>query len=1700
MKKTVSICLILAVLLCLVTMYGCEKPVTNTTAPTADASETPAATPTDNNYTPSKNPPVVSPLMATSALKDGYTLVPTKYGMTGIDTASAFVLTTPAAAALEDIVAMLSIDGQPAPDIAQKSETEFTVTPAATLLPNSLYMFRLRRDFGTDVTWAFQTAVKFQITSSYPYNEASNVPKNTGIEVTFSGEGYGNIDPYFNISPNVKGSFEYHKKTAVFVPESLAYKTIYTVTIKAGIKFDGTGEILKDDYVFAFETEAEPGHKPPKFETYLDFNNKYAVLPTIEAPTVEFWIYHEYGTEMPDSKVNVYKFSSSESAISAVKQFASTPYWSIYNREDRFIDTNGMSNIMSFDTKRNYDRNNYCLTLLDKLSQGFYLLEATLENSRDQMILQINDLPLQVVGDDDKTIIWVNDISTGKASANAEVRDVKNNKTYKTDASGIVVVERALSTDDWDQIDVTSADGKVCVYLYSRQQYFYYGRWGYSNSANESYWTVMQLDRTLFKRDDTVSFFGFAQARKNNAKIENVTAVLTQGYRHYYDYGFGINFNSARDILLKQTVPVRNCAYSDKIKLPNLDSGSYCITVYSGDTVLGSTYFTVQDYVKPPYKIELEAEKAAVFSGETATFTAKASFFEGTPVSDLSVSYNLWGYMLNTIGNGQAQTDINGEVKISQKIIPTGDAQGEAGLYCSIEATLPEIGYTVKSANNRVFINDIDVKTKANRTGANATLAVDVNTITLDRLNDGTAKDYYDYLDKPVANKSISVDINRVYYVKRESGTFYDYIEKKNVTTYRYNRMEEKINSFFMTTDSDGKAANNFTVPDRENESYYAIITCIDGNGRNIKLTEYIGRDYSFYWENASYNDLYLDVAKEESYFLGDDVNLTLKRGTDTVTNGGILFVNMQNGIKNYQVGMNPYSFKFTQEEVPNVWVYAYYFDGLKYQSTYRMNVNIRYNNAERLLDLETVADKETYKPGEMCTVTVTARDIDGNAKEANVNISIVDEALFALMDYGFYTLNDLYRDLNPGLRLASTSHGAFDSYSIGYTGSGKNMVEEYADSAAPAYAPPMASPEPEIDRGGGASDTYLREIFKDTAFFSTMRTDKSGKAVYTFKLPDNITSWRLSVSGISDDLYASSITQNIIVTNPMFINYTLNDEFLVGDIPTIGVNAYGTSLTGAETVEFEVWDESNPDSKYTAKGVAFERVNIPLWVMKNEGENALVVKATVSNGTSDAVKHQYQVLKSYREIDAAVYYDVTTSTVFEVGKGGLTNITFTDRSRGAFLRELLWFRYVYGDRIEKLLVRREANKLLAKYFPDLKLYGCDDSFDLKQYQRNNGGIAILPYAESDLETTVKLLPYIIDEVNLNTLKSYLYNIYEGDGSDNKMCALYGLAMLNEPVLLDLYNYSMLDNLSVKDLVYIALGFYALGETGVASSIYDNGIAPKLERLDPYYRIYTGADNDDILEATSAASLLATKLDKPEKDGLYGYCIKNFTTDILISIEKLSHIEHEIAKRTDVSGSVTYTLFGEEFTREFANGGCYTLSIPAQSIGEFKLLDVKGDVGAVSVFKMPMTEIGEIDDDITVSRSFYKGTNGKVATATFAQGDLVRVELRIDYTAKALDGSYCVTDYLPSGLEFAPNSAKIEGASRFGYGCNCYCTVEGQKVTFYDYNSRFYKDRTYYYYARVICPGTYKAEGPLVQNLTAKDCYTVGADTTITIK
>jgi hypothetical protein len=546
-------------------------------------------------------------------------------------------------------------------------------------------------------------------------------------------------------------------------------------------------------------------------------------------------------------------------------------------------------------------------------------------------------------------------------------------------------------------------------------------------------------------------------------------------------------------------------------------------------------------------------------------------------------------------------------------------------------------------------------------------------------------------------------------------------------------------------------------------------------------------------------------------------------------------------------------------------------------------------------------------------------------------------------------------------------------------------------------------------------------------------------------------------------------------------------------------VNAYGTGLEGGEEVLFEVWREEAPQDVRSATGDAFERINIPLWEKTEEGFGALVIHAS-TRAFQDAVRHSYQVLSSHRQVETAVFYQVTEDTTFDVSPYGLTNITFMDAGRGQFLEDLIRMRFIWrnGARIEGLVAKREATGLIQRHFPETNLFWEPTNFELSDYQMENGGLGVLPYAEADLMTTVSLLPFVLDEINAVAARNYLFDIAQNSPTENRILALYGLAILGEPVLLELQAYAQLRDLSVRDTAFLALALIEMGERHVAEGLYDEIIAPLLQEVAPYYRVNTGGSQEEVLEATSIVALLAARLGEEQAINLHNYSMRHRRFDPLMNIERVSFISYEINNHTELEASITYTLFEETVTRELGHGGIFNLRIPGASLDEFELIDITGEVEAVSIVRVPLEEMEAIETNITIRRRFLRAGSNVEAT-TFEQGDLVRVEITVDYSQGALSGSYMITDFLPAGLVAVPESARfVDSETTAGWWTHV--QAEGQRITFFDFNGRFHNNNTYYYYARVINPGTFLAEGTIVQSVGAREYMVVGESAVVRIE
>ncbi|MCL2572493.1 MAG: Ig-like domain-containing protein [Defluviitaleaceae bacterium] len=290
--------------------------------------------------------PIADPIRVVAAPvpREGYILVPTLQGPAGVDRASEFILTSPYDNADYPEV---SIDGQPDPVILRTGDNEFLITPASVLSSNSLYLFRLSRNGLRDLTWTFQTAIRFQVSSTLPGHQSTNVPVDTGIEITFSSRDFTDISDYFSIEPHVEGRFITRGATTVFMPQNpLSAAQLYTVTLRAGVVLEGTNEAITEDYIFAFETAPDGRGRDQQFPDTINFFNRFVEFPSFEPPHFNFGM---NGTSDETINVTVYRFESRAHLSQSVRQLVNAPWWAPFARQNSLIDTSRMYAVMDFD-------------------------------------------------------------------------------------------------------------------------------------------------------------------------------------------------------------------------------------------------------------------------------------------------------------------------------------------------------------------------------------------------------------------------------------------------------------------------------------------------------------------------------------------------------------------------------------------------------------------------------------------------------------------------------------------------------------------------------------------------------------------------------------------------------------------------------------------------------------------------------------------------------------------------------------------------------------------------------------------------------------------------------------------------------------------------------------------------------------------------------------------------------------------------------------------------------------------------------------------------------------------------------------------------------------------------------------------------------------------------------------------------------
>lgn len=1560
-----------------------------------------------------------------------------------------------------------------------------------------------------DYSWAYQVKAEFQVISTVPGKNATFVPVNSGVEVTFNREGFVEPEKYFSISPDIAGSFEQYGSLLIFKPKkALEQRKVYTVTVKAGMGVASSDDKLKQDYSFSFETSDDNQYQKP-FDFEKDFNQSFDKKPVIQVAR-NYYYSGDQVDRFKGLKVQVFKFNGPDEFLESYNKSRDWKnIWTYFARNagSSEIDAKKMNKVAEFEpVVQNNDRA-YYFEFPQEVTEGYYLIVGIGRNGdKEYQWFQKTNLSHYAAFSYEKSFAWVYDFATKKPVVDAGVVSINtNNVLGKTSSAGLaefVTPKEFLeggSGEGFPNIVKLEARGYNPYFIldfgrYDQRSYSYIDFRGRKIFEPSKYWEYVSTDRPIYQPSDKVNFWGVIKSRDDE---QVVGKELTVGISNGFYYGFWETGTDAKpslneDLPLVQTkVKVSELGnYEGVIDFSGLKPDYYTMFVREGNTVISRTTIHVFSYSKPGYQLSLSPEHRKYFEGDEVVYKAKLAFFDGTPVSKVELSYS--GYFGKDV-TGEVRTNGKGEAEI-KFIVPKADGvyNYPRYYYLNVSPKRSEEASIYTSSNIAVYGPKIElsVKNEMVKDGTNNYTAK-ISKLSFGSSVDGLSREIK---KSPEPGRQVSAEIRKISYVKvpaKGVSVYYDYITKTVQQIYDYERQEVVVETVKGVTDTAGEWKFSKKFPYEENVYYSVIFSASDDGGKvvnyyshysfntsNYSYQPYTGLGYGTANTGRLYPSLRVTGRNENDYH--DYYSVGEKFGLDVnLSDANISKNNQKIPVIIYRFGRNidrvnildGYHFDevFSEEFKPQIGYKAVVFGPYGFEETDQKTIGFKIDDAK--LNIKITPDKDKYTPGSEVKLSVKVLDAKNEPVRASVNINVIDEALFAVEEnYAENLLDRLYKYV-------------IDTPGVSYT----------------LYD--LLNPNPGDGYGGGGGEARVK--FEDTALARSVVTDRNGNAEVKFKLPDNLTSWRvISAAFEPERVLGGTNKQNIIATLPFFVDAVISPTYLVGDEPNIKVRLFGGNYSADVPSDLEITSESLGVSvKKTVKGsdlyVALPKLPVGIHEVKmvarqGEKQDILVRKIVVKN--------------SYftRQETATLNLD-NDLLGLNGAKEGLTKVLVSDDKLNKLYDQINALVWSDGARIDQKVSGYVAKKLLSDVF---KVGENPENLDLSYYFKN-GGLGLLVYGDSDLEVSALVANAVPDKVAKNDLIRYFETELRDQKADihRVVRSLYGLAALKQPVLSKLQVVRTDKNLELEDKLFVANALAVLGDKEGARILYLNEISKDVVSKDNSKYLDLKDKTKSVKRTALLGVLLAQLQIETDFDLVRNYLDSNYPEKDLDVLERVLMMKYAVQfKNTNTLEFKLATNNGEKVVK-LKPGEIFSFDVMAKDLASVRFTNVKGGGKVRTVFDVEGgSEIKRTGEFSVIRRYLVDGKE----TTVFREGELVQIILTVKPKVEKEYQSYEIVDYLPSGLGTVTPTLTPDYGSYLYPSCS-YSNLsypvsqDGKKSTFVGYtggkNDPCYRPNVeVVYYARVVSTGKFKANPVKVNKFDDTVNIAVSAEGKIEIK
>lgn len=1538
--------------------------------------------------------------------------------------------------------------------VEQVSQVSYAIKFTSKLPVNSI--LKMKYQYGEEnYGYAFQTEEPFWIRSVYPADASKEVPVNAGIEFTFSRGVNVQIQDFVTFEPEIEGNWTVKENKAIFIPKiPMNEMTTYTVSIKSG--YTVNDEVLET--------------KTIQFTTSRDWDNTFGIIgPKVKRLDAQGKqvLFLSGLIDKTSTTMQIYRIDQNQEEIlryvsrnEIIKQIKATQTGDFELSMEASIVTNN-----EYYTSR--------LQLNENLPKGLYYIAPDIGTGNEGTFVQVSSYYAYMTNDPDQMLMWVQ----GEGSLNGSVF-VDDMKIGNLDANGSGLFDIFMEQNE---------QSIVRVELTSETLYFpVTPNLDYEN-PREKYYAFLTTDRQLYLPTDTIQINGFIQNRIGIKDYDTVEVQLV------YD----------EKVIDSKVASVSKIGtYSTSFDIQEFNNDYLSIHTLVNGEIISFYSVNVFEFEKPKYVLSSELDKEWLRQGEQVQWSGKLAYYSGTPVSDASVSLD-WDQW-----NGVSVTQPDDGTPMSSVILDATDGVFEKSfelasdlpvwrpIWVNISSRNNNLDNYYLYTNNNIFLFPSDrmieaqIQKESNETGI---LGIDCHTVdpTLIQHN---ISDPDEFRGTAVSGMELDISIIETYYEPIFVRQEYNEIYKEAYDVYRYEEHRTEFLSMSLTTDENGRIS--LPVEGMLKDRYYIIyINGVDSKGHSITEELYYG-SYGYPQDNVSEPIYSLIQNKEDDQYdvaYGQSVEVELLKDNQSIEEqpgDKLLLIERHDGIKAYKIlDTTKYRLEFDSSYMPNTEIRGVYYTGSYMKASREMATNLWVRVSSRELNIDVQYDKTTYRPGEQVNYTIEVTDRSGVPIQADVNVSVVDEAIFAVVESFKNPISDILDYI-------------YDQHILSEYVFANNDDNQWGGA----------------ESGGEGGADGIRSDFKNTAYFKTVTTDEEGRLTGSFVLPDNITKWRATVTAFSADVQASGIKTQVISKLPLFVDTVMEETFLVGDQIQIFAKAAGDFdyLDQMIQLTIDLKDQSGKvlnqldESVDFGKETIFDIGKLPL------GTYTLEFKVR-QGSLSDTMIRNFEVVDSREKFELVQTENLTKETEF-IHNQNYVSIEIMNQEAREELQAIEALTYSRSERTENSMVQlftryyidQTFNPDIRKAKEDLATWMEKNDLSTQWILGANNLVIPLQNAEGDAFVSALLLNIgLTDYLKVDNygqwdyLKAAMWEIVDKNyaTSLDYASALWGLSEMGEPVLLTVNKAieAMEDMESYEAQLCLIQALTEMGETTRAKALLvefldQQQIDPEALMLNPGIPLSTNSMDVEKEENLRASLLsLTSELNLWSwADALYRSIQENRSSNARESYrtpepELFYYLTHKPQPVLDAK--LMYELKGQSYEMILNFENMLQLTLTPEETDSLKIVDIQG---VLTVQKTFIGTARQVDPgtNVVITRSYSNKKNSK---ANIHVGDEVLVTFTVD--SEMLINGFEIQDSLPAGLTYLET---VESNTGYVYG-----DPKGNAVDLQYYVFRKLGEvtthRTFSYVALATLPGTYLAESTLVYMPELKES-SVGEEAWITIR